>query len=85
MYLFSRRVRVGAGQTRQAMEWALGQTEKVNRITGLQVSLFTQVYSPEVGVLVWSSFVPDLATLEAAGNRARNLTSLHRFGTDLQW
>ena len=69
MYLFSRRVRVGGGQTRQAMEWALGQTEKVNRITGLQVSLFTQVYSPEVGVLVWSSFVPDLATLEAAGDK----------------
>ena len=69
MYLFSRRVRVAGGQTRQAMEWALGQTEKVNRITGLQVSLFTQVYSPEVGVLVWSSFVPDLPTLEAAGDK----------------
>jgi hypothetical protein len=69
MYLFSRRVRVGGGQTRQAMEWALGQTEKVNKITGLQVSLYTQVYSPEVGVMVWSTFVPDLATLEAAGDK----------------
>ena len=69
MYLFSRRVRIGGGQTRAAMEWALGQTEKVNRITGLQVSLYTQVYSLEVGSIGWSTFVPDLATLEAAGDK----------------
>ena len=69
MYLFSRRVRIGGGQTRAAMEWALGQTEKVNRITGLQVSLYMQVYSPEVGSIGWSTFVPDLATLEAAGDK----------------
>jgi hypothetical protein len=69
MYLFSRRVRIGGGQTRVAMEWALGQTEKVNRITGLQVSLYMQVYSPEVGSIGWTTFVPDLATLEAAGDK----------------
>jgi hypothetical protein len=69
MYLFSRRVRIGGGQTRAAMEWALGQTEKANRITGLQLSLYMQLYSPEVGVIGWSTFVPDLATLEAAGDK----------------
>jgi hypothetical protein len=69
MYLFSRRVRFGTGQTRAAMEWALGQTEKVNKITGLQVSLYMQVYSPEVGSIGWTTFVPDLATLEAAGDK----------------
>jgi len=51
------------------MEWALAQTEKVNQITGLPVGLFMQVFSPEVGVLRWSTFVPDLATLEAAGDK----------------
>jgi hypothetical protein len=51
------------------MEWALGQTEKVNKITGLQVSLYMQVYSPEVGAIGWTTFVPDLATLEAAGDK----------------
>jgi hypothetical protein len=69
MYLFSRRVRIGAGNTRNAMEWALGQTEKVNQITGLQVGLYMQVFSPEVGVIGWSTFVPDLAALEAAGDK----------------
>ena len=69
MYLFSRRVRIGGGQTRAAMEWALGQTEKANRITGLPLSLYMQLYSPQVGVIGWSTFVPDLATLEAAGDK----------------
>jgi hypothetical protein len=69
MYLFSRRLRFAPGNTRKSMEWALGQTETVNKITGLPVSLFMQVYSPEVGVIAWSTFVPDLATLEAAGDK----------------
>ena len=69
MYLFSRRVRIAGGHTRNAMEWAIGQTEKVNKITGLQVSLYMQLFSPEVGVMAWSTFVPDLATLEAAGDK----------------
>lgn len=69
MYLFSRRLRIGPGHSREAMEWALGQTEKVNKITGLPVGLYMQVYSPEVGAIGWSTFVPDLATLEAAGDK----------------
>ncbi len=69
MYLFSRQIRFGPGNTREQMEWALQQTEKVNQITGLQVNLFMQVYSPEVGAVGWSTFVPDLATLEAAGDK----------------
>jgi hypothetical protein len=69
MYLFSRRIRFGPGNTREQMEWALAQTERVNQITGLPVNLYMQVYSPEVGVVGWSTFVPDLATLEAAGDK----------------
>jgi hypothetical protein len=69
MYLFSRQIRFGPGKTREQMDWALGQTEKVNQITGLQVNLFMQVYSPEFGRVGWSTFVPDLATLEAAGDK----------------
>src|SRR3989440_9484650 len=69
MFLFSRQIRFGPGNTRDQMEWALGQTEKVNQITGLQVGLYMQVYSPEVGAVGWSTFVPDLATLEAAGDK----------------
>src|SRR3989440_7749952 len=69
MYLFSRQIRFGPGNTRDQMEWALAQTEKVNQITGMQVSLYMQMYSPEVGAVGWSTFVPDLTALEAAGDK----------------
>ena len=69
MYLFTRRVRIGLGQTRAAMEWALGQTDRVNKIVDLPVSLYMQVFSPDVGVLGWSTFAPDLASLEAAADK----------------
>jgi hypothetical protein len=69
MYLFSRRARVAPGKTRAAMTWANEITEKVNQITGLNVALYAQTFSPEVGTLVWSTFVPDLSTLEAATDK----------------
>ena len=69
MYLFSRQIRFGPGNTRDQMEWALAQTEKVNQITDLQVALYMQMYSPEVGAVGWSTFVPDLPSLEAAGDK----------------
>ncbi len=51
------------------MTWALGVTDKANQITGLGISTFTTIFSPEVGTLVWSTFVPDLASLEAATDK----------------
>ena len=69
MYLFSRRARLAPGNTRDAMSWATSITEKVNQIVSLNTSLFTQTFSPEVGTLVWSTFVPDLATLESATDK----------------
>jgi hypothetical protein len=69
MYLFSRRARLAPGNTQAAMTWAIDITEKVTQISGLTVSLFTPVFSPEVGLLSWSTFVPDLATLEAATDK----------------
>jgi hypothetical protein len=69
MYLFNRQIRFGPGKTREQMEWALEQTERANQITDLQVSLYMEVYSPQVGAVGWSTFVPDLAALEAAGDK----------------
>ena len=69
MYLFSRRARLGAGNTRAAMTWAPGIAEKANQISGLNIGLFTVMFSPEVGTLAWSTFAPDLPTLEAANDK----------------
>ena len=69
MYLFSRIARLAPGNTRAAITWATSITEKVHQITGLNVSLFSQTFSPAVGTLSWSTFVPDLATLEGAADK----------------
>ncbi len=69
MYLFSRRARLAPGNTRASMTWALAITEKANQITGLNVGLYSVMFSPEFGTLAWSTFVPDLATLEAANDK----------------
>jgi hypothetical protein len=69
MYLFSRRAHLAPGNTRAGMTWILDITEKANQITGLDVSAFMSVFSPEVGTVVWSAFVPDLAALETAADK----------------
>jgi hypothetical protein len=69
MYLFSRRARLAPGNTREAITWATSITEKVNQITGLNVGLYALTFSPGVGKLSWSTFVPDLPTLEAANDK----------------
>jgi hypothetical protein len=69
MYLFARRARLVGGDTRKAMTFAVGITEKVNQITSLGVSLYTGVFSPEVGTLAWTAMLPDMAALEAANDK----------------
>lgn len=66
MYLFTRTGRLRPGNTRDSMAWAVGITEKVNQITSLDVGLWTPVFSPGVGTLVWSTFVESLSELEDA-------------------
>jgi hypothetical protein len=66
MYLFSRRARLANGHLRESTAWAIAITEKVNQITGLDTSLWTSVFSPGLGELVWATFVTDLEILETA-------------------
>jgi hypothetical protein len=64
MHLFIRRARLAGGQSRAAMMWATEITDRVNQVTDLGFTLHAQVFSAEVGELVWATAVPDLATLE---------------------
>jgi hypothetical protein len=66
MYVFNRSGRMSGANEREAIPWAIAIGEKVSQVTGLQVSLYSHVFSPEVGTLVWATIVPDLVTLEAA-------------------
>ncbi len=69
MYLFSRNVRLGAGNPEKQLAWALKMTEKVNQISEVPVSLWTTVFSPGSGRLVWSAMIEDLVTLETTMNK----------------
>jgi hypothetical protein len=66
MYLFARRGRLGNGHLRESAAWAVAITEKVNQVTELNVGLWTSVFSPGLGELVWATFVTDMAVLETA-------------------
>jgi hypothetical protein len=64
MYLFSRTVRLGAGNPEKQLAWALKITEKVNQISETPVDLWSSVFSPNAQTLVWTTTVDDLLTLE---------------------
>jgi hypothetical protein len=66
MYLFSRSTRIADGD---GLTWAVTMTEHAKRVTGLDIGLWGQVWSPEFGRIAWTTFVPDLATLAAAGDK----------------
>lgn len=66
MYLFSRSTRLADAD---GLTWAVGMTEHAKRVTGLDIGLWGQVWSPEFGRIAWTTFVPDLATLAAAGDK----------------
>ncbi len=64
MYLFSRTIRLGAGNPEKQLAWALKMTEKVNQISETPVELWSSVFSPKSQTLVWTATVDDLLTLE---------------------
>src|SRR4051794_4266605 len=65
MYLFSRTARLVPGSQVASIAWALNVTEKVNQIAEIDVSLWTRVFSPGVGMISWTALVDDLSLLEA--------------------
>lgn len=67
MYLFSRTARLSqGGRLTDKIASAAELTEKVKDVTGLEVGLYAQQFSRGLGTIVWSTFVPDLAALEAS-------------------
>jgi len=69
MYLFSRRARLSGANLREAAAWAIGVADLATQTSGAQISVWSQVFSPEVGTLVWATFVPDLPTLEGINDK----------------
>jgi hypothetical protein len=69
MYLFTRSARLGPGNLQDQLAWSFNITEKVNQISELDVGLWTTVFSPGLGTLVWTANCDDLAILEAPDDK----------------
>ncbi|HUF34042.1 MAG TPA: hypothetical protein VMN58_12630 [Acidimicrobiales bacterium] len=69
MYFYTRMGRVRPGRMADATGWAVDLTGRVNQVTGLRVGLWTTMFSPGVGTMAWSTFVPDLMTLDEANGK----------------
>ncbi|HVM67014.1 MAG TPA: hypothetical protein VMU14_19255 [Acidimicrobiales bacterium] len=69
MYMFTRRARLSGSDLRDAIAWATEATQRVSQVAGVTVSLWMRQFSPDVGTIAFGTFVPDLATLEAANDK----------------
>ena len=69
MYLFSRRARLAGGHGTAGVEWAVGIAGKVTEITGHQVQVWANAYSPGYGTVTWTAWFEDLTALEAMGDQ----------------
>jgi len=62
MYLMSRSAQLTGAD---AMEWATAVAAHVTEVSGNEIQLWTRVFSPEWGTVAWTSWWPDLTSLEA--------------------
>lgn len=69
MFLFTRAGRLAPGSVREGLSFVTTITEKVNQETGLDVHTWMASMSPELGTVVWASFVESLEELEAADDK----------------
>lgn len=69
MYLFTRAGRLAPGAVREGMAFVVAVTEKVNQETGLDLHTWGASMSPELGTVVWATFVETLEELEAAQDK----------------
>lgn len=77
MYMFARSARLGPGSAHEEQAWAVAMTEKVNQISETKVNLWTPFASPGVNTLYWTTFVEDLATLEATNDKLLSDSGYH--------
>jgi hypothetical protein len=63
MYLMSRRARINSGA---GVEWATTILGRVKEVTGNDVGLWANAYSPGFGTVTWTSWWADLGSMEAA-------------------
>lgn len=64
MYLFSRSRRLDPAHGRAGMAYAVEAGQKASQITGLDIGVWAEVFSPGLGTISWATMAPDLLALE---------------------
>ncbi|GAC1306220.1 MAG: hypothetical protein NVSMB16_02040 [Acidimicrobiales bacterium] len=67
MYLYSRRVVLGGKQLRAGQQWAGETLAAVNAVAAAPMTLWAEMFGPQVGSMVFSSFFDDLDAFAALG------------------
>lgn len=62
MYLFSRRARLNSAD---GVAWAAGICEHSKKVSGQEIQLWANAFSPGYGTVTWTSWFADLPSLEA--------------------
>ena len=69
MYLFTRSRKFAPNNAADAVAWSVETAGKATQISGLPVTAWGSMWGEDVGTVVWSAFVDDLAALEEAGDK----------------
>lgn len=69
MYLFARSRTLSPAHAREAVGMAVEAGSKVTEVSGLQVSVWTTMFSPQVGTILWTARAESLSELEAAADK----------------
>jgi hypothetical protein len=69
MYLFTRSGRFAPGANREVVSFVGEVTEKARQETGMDIHAWASTLSPDLGTVVWATFVEDLEHLEQANDK----------------
>ncbi len=64
MHLFSRSRRLDPAHGRAGIAYAVEAGERASQITGLDIGVWAEVFSPGLGTISWATMAPDLLALE---------------------
>lgn len=69
MYVFTRTAHLTPGDPTEGITWASEVCHKVRDLTNHPLQLWSSMYSPDVGTLVWSAWFEDLPMLERVSDK----------------
>jgi hypothetical protein len=71
MFLSSRQTHLAPGTSAAGVEWAAELAATATSIIGQAIQVWSSVHSPRAGTIAWTSWYPDLTSLEMTSDKLR--------------